>query len=260
MRKPILAANWKMYKTVSEAKTFAAQLLAYMKEEDIQNKVDILVCPPFTALAAFAEAVKGTAVMTGGQNLYPKKEGAFTGEVSPAMLSAEGASYVIIGHSERRQILGEQDGLLNEKMKAALEFGLKPILCVGETLDQRNRGETAGFCQGQMAAALAGMDKTICETLVIAYEPIWAIGTGVNAGADDAQQTIGILRQWLKTAYGNESADKVRIQYGGSVKPENVEGYLAMPDIDGALIGGASLDAGSFWRMLQTAAAIKKVG
>ena len=254
MRKPILAGNWKMYKTAAEAKEFAGQITGYLREQVIQDKVDIVVCPPFTALPAFAQAVKGTAVMTGGQNLYPQKEGAFTGEVSPAMLKAEGATYVIIGHSERRQILGEQDQFLSEKMKAAMEFGLRPILCVGETLEQRKRGETADFCRSQLAKALDGLDSEICDTLVIAYEPIWAIGTGENASAEDAQDTIGVLRQWLKSAYGEELADKIRIQYGGSVKPDNLEGYLAMPDIDGALVGGASLVAASFWQMLQTAA------
>jgi len=247
-----------MFKTASEGKAFAAELLSYFKEEALQERVDILVCPPFTALPTFAEAVEGSPVMVGGQNLYPKKEGAFTGEVSPVMLTAEGAAYVIIGHSERRQILGEPDAFLHEKIEAALEFGLKPILCVGETLEQRQRGETADFCQGQLAAALAGFGADICDTLVIAYEPIWAIGTGVNASTDDAQETIGVLREWLKAEYGEAGAEKVRIQYGGSVKPENIEGYLAMPDIDGALIGGASLVAESFWTMLKTAAAIQK--
>ena len=259
MRKPILAGNWKMYKTGAEAKEFAAELIGYLKERPLQDKVDILVCPPFTTLPAFAEATKGTAVLTGGQNLYPKKEGAFTGEVSPAMLKAEGADYVIIGHSERRQIIGEQDQLLNEKIKAALEFGLKPILCVGETLEQRKKGETAKLCRSQLDADLAGFGPDICDTLVVAYEPIWAIGTGENASADDAQETIGVIRQWLKTAYGDEAGEKVRIQYGGSVKPENVKSYLEMPDIDGALIGGASLSAPSFWQMLQAAAEISGV-
>ena len=258
MRKPILAANWKMFKTSAEAKDFAGQLLAYLKDDPIQDKVEILVCPPAIVLGAFAGAVKGSPVLTGGQNMYPKKEGAFTGETSPGALIAEGASYVIIGHSERRQIFGEGDAFLNEKIKVALEFGLKPILCVGETLDQRKNGETADFCRGQLAAALDGFGKEICDNLVIAYEPIWAIGTGVNASAEDAQETIGILRQWLRSAYGDAGADKVRIQYGGSVKPENVDGYLSKPDIDGALIGGASLVAESFWLMLKAAAGIKK--
>jgi triosephosphate isomerase len=254
MRQPILAANWKMYKTGAEAGEFAAQLLSYLREQPLGDKVEILVCPPFTALSAFCAATKGTAIKAGGQNLYPRKEGAFTGEVSPLMLKAEGASYVIIGHSERRQILGEKDELLNEKIKAALEYGLKPILCVGETLEQRKRGETAAFCRQQMAAALAGLGQDVCDTLVVAYEPIWAIGTGESASAQDAQETIALLRHWLKEAYGQAAAAKVRIQYGGSVKPENIAGYLAMPDIDGALIGGAGLQAPSFWQMLQAAA------
>ena len=257
MRKPILAANWKMFKTSAEAKDFASKLLGYLKDDPIQDKVDILVCPPALVLGAFAGAVKGSPVLTGGQNIYPKKEGAFTGENSPDALKAEGAEYVIIGHSERRQIFGEQDAFLNEKIKAALEFGLKPILCVGETLEQRQRGETADFCQGQLAAALKGFDKGICDTLVIAYEPIWAIGTGVNASAQDAKETIGVLRQWLAKTYGDDNAEKVRIQYGGSVKPDNIDGYLAAADIDGALIGGAGLVAESFWQMLKVAAAIK---
>jgi len=254
MRKPIIAANWKMYKTAVEARVFAGELLANLQKEPLQDKVDIVVCPPFTALAAFTEAVKGSPVMTGGQNMYPKAEGAFTGEIAPPMLVAEGASHVVIGHSERRQIFGEQDALMNEKLKATFAYGLKPILCVGETLEQRQRGETAAFCSGQLGAALDGLGKDVCDTLIIAYEPIWAIGTGVNASADDAQETIGLLRQWLKSAFGSEGAEQVRIQYGGSVKPENIGSYLAMPDIDGALIGGASLSASSFWQMLRTAA------
>jgi triosephosphate isomerase len=257
MSKPILAANWKMYKTGAEAQEFAAQLLSYLREQPLQDKVDVLVCPPFTALSAFCAVTKGTAIQAGGQNLYPRKEGAFTGEISPPMLKAEGASYVIIGHSERRQILGEKDELLNEKIKAALEYGLKPILCVGETLEQRKRGETASLCRRQMAAALAGLGPEVCDTLVVAYEPIWAIGTGESASTEDAQETIALLRLWLKEAYGPAAAG-VRIQYGGSVKPENVAGYLAMPDIDGALIGGASLQAPSYWQMLQAAAALVK--
>jgi len=256
MRTPILAGNWKMYKTAQEAKGFAVELLARLKEQPLHDKVDILLCPPFTALPAFVEAVKGSPVMTGGQNLYPKKEGAFTGEISPAMLKAEGASHVIIGHSERRQIFGEQDPQLNEKIKAAFEFGLIPILCIGETLEQRKRGETADLCRSQLAAGLQGLGSEVCDTLVIAYEPVWAIGTGENASADDAQETIGMIRQWLKATYGQEGADKIRIQYGGSVKPDNIDGYLSMPDIDGALIGGASLTPESFWQMLQKAASV----
>ena len=256
MRKLILAANWKMYKTCAEAEAFAAELVGYLDREGLSDKVEILVCPPAIALPTLAKAVEGTPVLVGGQNCYTKKEGAFTGETSPATLKAEGASYVIIGHSERRQIIGEQDAFLNEKIKAALEFGLRPILCVGETLDQRNNGETSDFCRGQLAAALEGLGPEICDTLVIAYEPIWAIGTGVNASTDDAQGTISVLRQWLVQTYGASAADKVQIQYGGSVRPENVKSYLSMPDIDGALIGGASLVAESFWQMLKQAEAV----
>ena len=256
MRKLILAANWKMYKTTAEAEAFASELVGYLDREGLSEAVEILVCPSAITLPTFAKAVKGSAVLVGGQNCYPKNEGAFTGETSPATLKVEGATYVIIGHSERRQIMAEQDAFLNAKIKAALEFGLKPILCVGETLDQRNKGETADFCRGQLAAALEGFGADICDTLVIAYEPIWAIGTGVNASADDAQDTIGGLRQWLVESYGQAAAEKVRIQYGGSVKPENVKSYLSMPDIDGALIGGASLVAESFWQMLKEAEAI----
>ncbi|MCL2120614.1 MAG: triose-phosphate isomerase, partial [Clostridiales bacterium] len=222
MRKAILAANWKMFKTAAEAVAFADALKENLRKQALQDQVDIVVCPPFTALPAFAEATKGTAIGTGGQNLYPAKEGAFTGEISPAMLLAEGASYVIIGHSERRQVIGEQDEFLHAKMKTALEYGLKPILCIGETLEQRQRGETADFCRGQLAAALADFGPELCDTLIIAYEPIWAIGTGVNASADDAQETIALLRQWLKSAFGAGGAEKVRIQYGGSVKPDNI--------------------------------------
>jgi triosephosphate isomerase len=241
-----------MYKTTAEATAFAAELLALLKERG-GGQCEIVVCPPFTALAVLRDALAGSPVELGGQNLYPQKEGAYTGEISGSMLREAGASYAIIGHSERRQYFGESDAFLNEKVKAALSEGLKPILCVGETLAQRRGGEMASVCQGQLAGALAGLDPSICDTLVIAYEPVWAIGTGESAQAADAQETAGLLRQWLREAYGATAADQVRIQYGGSAKPENIAGYLAMPDIDGALIGGAGLKAASYWAMIQAA-------
>ena len=253
MRKPILAANWKMYKTNEEAKAFSEAFLAFLNKEEDDAAVEMLVCPAFTALPVLAEAFAASPVVLGGQNLYPQKEGAYTGEISPDMLRDAGATYVILGHSERRRYFQESDAFLNDKVKAALECGLKPILCVGETLEQRRAGKTAEICCGQLAGGLADLSGDICDSLVVAYEPVWAIGTGESANAADAQETIGVLRQWLRDAYGALAAEKVRIQYGGSVKPDNIAGYLAMPDIDGALIGGAGLAPDSFWAMVESA-------
>ena len=261
MRRPILAANWKMYKTGEEARAFAAELLPQLPAAGISGGPEeafgpeAVICPPFTALSTLAEALSGAPVALGGQNLYPQEQGAFTGEIAPAMLRDLGCTYVILGHSERRQYFGETDEFINQKVRAAFAAGLIPILCLGETLEQRQAGGSLRLCLEQLTAALAGVTKAEATGLVIAYEPVWAIGTGLSAEPEDAQELIGALRERLGELYGGEVAAAVRIQYGGSVKAENIAAYLAMPDIDGALIGGAGLDASSFARILKIASA-----
>ena len=246
MRKPIIAGNWKMYKTNSEAK----MLVQGLKEKTLPAGVEVVLCPPFTALTTVAELLKGTEIGLGAQNLFWEEEGAFTGEVAPAMLKEIGCHYVIIGHSERRQYFGETDETVNKKVKAALRHGLKPIICVGESLAQREAGETDAFVAGQVEKALDGLAPEEIPQVVIAYEPIWAIGTGRSSSGSDANQVIGMIRQTVAKQFKPELADQVRIQYGGSVKPENIKEYMAQPDIDGALVGGASLKADAFFGII----------
>lgn len=243
MRKPIIAGNWKMYKTIPEARELVTGLKEKLKETD---QVEVVVCPPFTALAPVAELIKGSGIGLGAQNLFWEEEGAYTGEVSPVMLRDLGCEYVIIGHSERRQYFGETDEMVNKKVKAALGHKLRPIICVGETLAQREAGETETLVANQVEKALAGVDAADLPQVVIAYEPIWAIGTGRSSTGEDANQVIGLIRKTIARLYQQELADQVRIQYGGSVKPENIKEFMAQPEIDGALVGGASLKVDSF--------------
>jgi len=252
-RKPIIAGNWKMYKTVSEALKFVHELT---RTVDGIKDVDVVVCPPFTALAKVAEALRGTGIGVGAQDVYWVDEGAFTGEISPVMLKDAGCSYVIIGHSERRQFFGEIDDYVNRKVKAVLERGLTPIICVGERIEERESGITERVVKTQTEAGLAGLTADQTAGLVIAYEPVWAIGTGKTASDADAQQVIGFIRGLVSDLYGGDVAAKVRIQYGGSVKPQNAAGLMAQPDIDGALVGGASLDVQSFSGIVKAAAGI----
>lgn len=242
-RTPIIAGNWKMHKTPLEAEELVRALLPQVAPAGDR---EVVLCPPFPALAAVVAACRGTRVAVGAQNLHWEREGAFTGEVSAPMLVAVGCRYVIVGHSERRQYCGEDDGLVNRKLKAALAAGLRPILCVGETLAQRELGITEAVCAIQLKSALAGLAAGDLEPLVIAYEPVWAIGTGRTASASDAQEVIAFLRSLLARDYGTALAQQVPILYGGSVKPENIRALMAQADIDGALVGGASLDAASF--------------
>jgi len=252
-RKPIIAGNWKMYKTVSEALAFVHEL---KRTVDGIKDVEVVVCPPFIALAQVAEALRGTGIGVGAQDVYWVDEGAFTGEISPAMLKDAGCSYVIIGHSERRQFFGEIDDYVNRKVKAVLERGLTPIMCVGERIEERESGITEKIVRTQTEAGLAGLTADQAAGLVIAYEPVWAIGTGKTASDTDAQQVIGFVRGLVNDLYGGDVAAKVRIQYGGSVKPQNTAGLMAQPDIDGALVGGASLDVDSFSSIVKAAAGI----
>ena len=243
MRTPLIAGNWKMFKTVHEAVVFVKELRAVVK--DIAD-VEVLVGPPFTAIHAVAEAARNSNIGVAAQDMHWEREGAFTGEVSAAMIAEAGAEYVIIGHSERRRLFGETDAIVNRKTAAALTAGLTPIVCVGETLDERERNETLAILDRQIKD---GLDKVTGEQLaelVVAYEPVWAIGTGKNATAAQAGEAHAHIRTRLRQWFGAEAADQCRILYGGSVKPDNIRQLIAEPDVDGALVGGASLDLKSF--------------
>ncbi len=252
-RKMIIAGNWKMYKTNTEALQLANQV--NIKTKDIRN-TGIIMCPPHTALAAVAEVVKDSSIAVGGQNMCVEKEGAFTGAISAGMIKNTGAIYVILGHSERRQYFGETDELVNRKIKTALEFGLKPIVCVGETLEQREGNITAGIVTKQLRSAFTDLIPEQIDHLIVAYEPIWAIGTGKTATPEQAQEVHSVIRGAVKEWFGAATADNLVIQYGGSVKPENAESLLSQPDIDGALVGGACLKADSFSAIIHTAEAL----
>ncbi|MDD9270894.1 triose-phosphate isomerase [Paenibacillus sp. GCM10023248] len=247
-RKPIIAGNWKMFKTVSEAVSFVNEVKGSTTEG-----VESVICSPFTNLPALVEAVKGTDLHVGAQNLHFEDNGAFTGEISGVMLKDLGVEYVIIGHSERRAYFAETDEIVNKKVAAAFKHGLKPILCVGEKLEEREAGQTKDVCKVQTEAALSGLSAEQAAQVVIAYEPIWAIGTGKSSTAEDAQDVIGYIRQLVGDLYGASVAAAVRIQYGGSVKPNNIAEYMAQPDIDGALVGGASLESASYIQLVQGA-------
>ncbi|MCY9663154.1 triose-phosphate isomerase [Paenibacillus chondroitinus] len=247
-RKPIIAGNWKMFKTVSEAVSFVNEV----KGSTVEG-VESVICSPFTNLPALVEAVKGTDLHVGAQNLHFEDNGAFTGEISGVMLKDLGVEYVIIGHSERRAYFAETDEIVNKKVAAAFKHGLKPILCVGEKLEEREAGQTKDVCKVQTEAAFAGLSAEQAAQVVIAYEPIWAIGTGKSSTAADAQDVIGYIRELVSGLYGSAVSEVVRIQYGGSVKPNNIAEYMAQPDIDGALVGGASLESASYIQLVQGA-------
>ncbi len=250
MRKPIMAGNWKMHKTVNEAKTLAAKIKAGAADA---TEVEVVLCPPFTALAAVSDTVNGTNIKTGSQNMCQAEEGAFTGEVSPLMVK-ELAQYVILGHSERRQYFGESDEGVNNKAKVALTHGLTPIICVGENLEQNKAGETVAFVGAQVRGALNGMTAEQVSQLVIAYEPIWAIGTGLSAEPDAVNEIIQqSIRDVIANQFDDAASQSVRVQYGGSVKPSNVAAFMAQSEIDGALVGGASLKADSFLALVEAA-------
>lgn len=250
MRKPIIAGNWKMHKTIAEAVTLASEIREAVTDIDT---VEVVLCPAFTALAAVEDMITDTKIELGAQNMHWEEQGAFTGEVSPLMLKGW-CEYVILGHSERREYFGETDEGVNKKAKAALAHHINPIICVGENLDQNEAGETDAFVGGQVRAAFAGISAEEAQRIVVAYEPIWAIGTGKTAEPADANRIIGVsIRGALADMYGEDTAQKIRIQYGGSVKPDNVESFMAQPDIDGALVGGASLKTDSFVALVKGA-------
>jgi triosephosphate isomerase len=246
MRKPIIAGNWKMHKTATASEAFARDLC----DGIAGAAVDVVICPNFTALLPVSIAIKGTPIKLGAQNMHWEEQGAFTGEISPAMLQDSGCDYVIIGHSERRQYFAETDEAVNKKVKAALGHNLVPIVCVGETLAQREAGQTQTVVGAQVRGGLAGLSAEAVDGLVIAYEPVWAIGTGRTASSADAQDVCRFIRDTVAALVGQRSADCVRIQYGGSVKADNIDELMAQPDIDGALVGGASLDTKTFARIV----------
>jgi triosephosphate isomerase len=243
MRRPLIAGNWKMYKTSAEAVALAREIWA---ERKAPGDVDILLAPPFTSLHAVEDVVRGSAILLSAQNMHWEKEGAFTGELSPAMVKDAGCTHVILGHSERRQLFGETDEGVGKKARAAHDAELVPILCVGETLTERDGGQTQVVVDRQTRRALQDLTPEEVADSVIAYEPVWAIGTGRTATSAQAQEVHAFLRGLVKATHGESAASAVRILYGGSVKPENAAELLACPDVDGALIGGASLKAASF--------------
>ncbi|CCX42140.1 triosephosphate isomerase [Clostridium sp. CAG:1024] len=246
MRKPIIAGNWKMNKTPEEAKELVTALVPLVKNA----KCDVVICPPFVDLCAVKPIIAGTNIHLGVQNIHWAEKGAFTGEISADMLKAHGVEYAIVGHSERRQYFGETDATVNQRAKAAIAAGITPIICVGESLEQRESGVTNAVVSGQTKAALDGIEAKDVETLVIAYEPIWAIGTGKTATKEDANATIAVIRGAIAEVYGKDVAEKVRIQYGGSMNPKNASELMSMPEIDGGLIGGASLKAEDFSKVV----------
>jgi triosephosphate isomerase len=253
MRKKIIAANWKMNMTVAETVSYIESFRVHVEPV---NNVEIVIAPPFTAIAKLSEMLGGSQkIRLGAQNMYFERNGAFTGEVSAAMLRELFVKYVILGHSERRQIFGESDSLVNRKVQTALASGLRAIVCVGETLEERDAGREKEILETQLRGSLAGASAAQMVDIVIAYEPVWAIGTGRNASPEQAQEAHAHVREVLAELTDAATAAKVRIQYGGSVKPANAASLLGQPDIDGALVGGASLEALGFSEIVKAAAA-----
>lgn len=246
MRKPIIAGNWKMNKTPEEARELVSALVPSVKDADC----DVVVCVPATDFAAVKEAAQGSNIHLGAQNVHFAASGAYTGELSAAMLKACGVEYVVIGHSERRQYFGETDQTVNLRVRAAVAAGLTPIICVGELKNERESGYTDIIVEYQTLMALHGLTDEEVKNVVVAYEPVWAIGTGLTATDEQANETIGVIRKAIARQYGQDVADAVRIQYGGSMNPKNVKGLMAQPEIDGGLIGGASLKAPDFTQVV----------
>lgn len=246
MRRPVIAGNWKLHKTIAETRDLALALKSDLAE---LSDIDIVIAPPFTALSAAAAALAGSGIAVAAQNCYPVASGAFTGEVSPPLLREAGCRYVLVGHSERRQIFGESDEFINAKVGAVLAEGLQPILCIGETLAERDAGQMCEVLTRQLKQGLSGIETAAMAQVVIAYEPVWAIGTGVTASNEQAAEAHAFIRGLLQGLYDEATAKATRILYGGSVKPDNVDGLMAQEDIDGTLVGGASLKTADFIRI-----------
>ncbi|MBN1913847.1 MAG: triose-phosphate isomerase [Candidatus Omnitrophica bacterium] len=257
MRKTIIAGNWKMYKTIPEAIELSSGLKRELFKLEAQN-VDVVLCPPFTSLRDVYEAISDSGIQLGAQDIYWQPQGAFTGEVSAPMLKDAGCKFVIIGHSERRQFFAETNEAVNKKLKAALEYGLTPIVCVGETLSEREAGGTFKVLEDHVLNGLKDLNAQQVLGVVIAYEPVWAIGTGKTATAQQAQEAQKYIRDLLAKMYNKETAQNIRIQYGGSVKPENIREILKEPDVDGALVGGASLTVEAFVAIIKGASEVNK--
>ena len=251
MRRRVIAGNWKMYKTVAETRDFFAAFIPLIRE---LGHCDVVIAPPFTAIAAAVEATKSTAISVGGQNVFWEREGAFTGEISAAMLSDAGCKYAIIGHSERRQFFGETDESAARKTKMALQTGLIPIVCVGESFADREAGRTEQVCKTQFHGGPGALTAEEFSRILIAYEPVWAIGTGRTATPEIAASAHRYIRECAAEKFSSEAASVLRILYGGSVKPDNIKGLMAQEELDGALVGGASLDAKSFAAIVRDAA------
>jgi triosephosphate isomerase (TIM) len=247
-RRPVIAGNWKMYKTGGQAMETVRALKPLVADV---SGVDIMIAPPFTALAQVAAELDGTAIGLGAQNMHWETQGAYTGEISPGMLSAAGCRYVILGHSERRQFFGETDQTINRKLQSALQNGLVPIFCIGESEAQREAGKTFSVLDKQVQNGLEGFVLKELQPLIVAYEPVWAIGTGKTATTEQAQEVHAHLRQWFARHFDAQFAQGLRILYGGSVKPSNIKELMEMPDVDGALVGGASLDPQSFSQLVR---------
>jgi len=247
IRRPLIAGNWKMHLTLDEAVQLARAVATACGT--ITDR-DIMIAPPFTSLASVATAVKGSNLRVGAQNVAWEKEGAYTGEISPTMLKDLGVNTAIIGHSERRHIFGEDNLMINRRLRAALDFDIEPILCIGETLNDREAGATLTVLENQLREGLKNVEKEQAAQVVLAYEPVWAIGTGKTASKEQAQEVHGFLRELLAGLYEKNLAEGLRILYGGSVKPENIDELMAQPDIDGVLVGGAALKAESFERII----------
>ena len=251
MRKPIIAGNWKMYKSFDEAVEFVEAIREAVPSDE---KVDAVVCATDIYLPTLVDIAVETDLAIGAQNMHFEEQGAFTGEVSPSQLASIHVDYVILGHSERRHMFNETDEAVNKKVKAALAHGIVPIICCGETLEEREAGNTETKVSGQIRAALEGFSAEEVAHMVLAYEPMWAIGTGKTASADEANRVCGVIRNVVKELYGAETADAIRIQYGGSVKPDNIVELLSKEHIDGALVGGASLQVESYLKLLEAGA------
>jgi len=250
MREIILAANWKMYKTISEG----LELVECLKQK-IHGYPKVIICPSFTALSNIKKVISNNELELGAQNLFYEKQGAFTGEISPLMLKDAGVKYVIIGHSERRHILGETNELINRKMMAAIENGIIPIFCVGEKIEERKSGQTENIIKKQILEGLKNIDKDSLDKVIIAYEPVWAIGTGLNAEPEEASKVHQFIRNTLNEIYSDKTGENITILYGGSIKEDNIEGLGKMEEIDGGLVGGASLNCNTFssiWNKLKT--------
>ena len=255
-RRPIVAGNWKMNGTQEQAAAITHQILTSLPQN---SQVEVVLCPPYTVLGKVSELLKGKTVLLGAQNVHGESKGAYTGEISAPMLKELGCRYCIVGHSERRLLFGETNASVRKRLRAVLDHGLTGILCVGETLEQRQQGKTWTVIEAPLQAALEGVESALAAAqMVIAYEPVWAIGTGQNATAAQAQEVHVQIRRWLGGRFGTSQADSIRIQYGGSVKPENTADLMAQPDVDGALVGGASLKPAAFLSIIASTAQAKE--